>query len=151
MNTVSSFVKINRCFNFFIKSRPAICALRSNTTTTSNGIDVNDAKPKTISYSQSKAAKEWKSAYNYFVPPDENEVWPSNYRVISYCLAAIGVYCMVFRESNDLDEELEKPIFERLPELERPMLESALINAHYQGLPSQHLVKRLKELDAEGR
>ena len=62
----------------------------------------------------------------------------------------IGVYCL-FREPNDLDEKLDKPIFEELPHLERPMLESALVNSYNQGLPTQHIVERLKELEAQGK
>ncbi|XP_053209877.1 uncharacterized protein LOC128393691 [Panonychus citri] len=148
--TVLSFPSVmNKLFNSFIK-RGSSRLIRFNSSASSSSNVKQSTNSDTISYMQSKVAKNYKAADGYFVYPDQNEVWPSNPRVFSFCCLMIGIYCM-FREANDLDEQFDKPIFDRLPHLERPILESSLINSYNQGLPTQHIVERLKELEAEGK
>jgi len=52
-----------------------------------------------------------------------------------------------FREENDIDEELSKPLYKRVPEMEREMvLNKIRVEKHF-GRETESLEQRLEELD----
>ncbi|RWS02179.1 uncharacterized protein B4U79_14077, partial [Dinothrombium tinctorium] len=117
-------------------------ANQSNVNATREDEEDND---KPVKYTTSKAHTEWKSAYTFRTVPDPEQ--PTIQRpVMVGSLVVFMVYFFCLREENDLDEELYKPLFERLPHLEKPMIEDAIKNFKIVGKDTTELEQRLKEL-----
>jgi hypothetical protein len=69
--------------------------------------------------------------------------------VISGSLAVFLLYFCVFREENDIDEELGKSLYDRIGGLEERQLEIALRHNLEHGLDTSAIETRLKELQNE--
>lgn len=63
-----------------------------------------------------------------------------------FSFGCVFLYCFL-RESNDIDEKLNRTLFEQVPHLERPMIEIAVKNLENQGIDTTKLRARLAELD----
>lgn len=62
---------------------------------------------------------------------------------------ALLTYFAFIREENDLDLEMDKTLYERIPALEKTQLQMQIQQNKKQGLESAALQKRLKEVEAE--
>lgn len=66
--------------------------------------------------------------------------------VVTFSVAAILIYFCILREESDVDEELGKTLFERLPGLEQKQLELLREFNLDRGLDVDKIEKRLDEL-----
>lgn len=55
----------------------------------------------------------------------------------------------ILREENDIDEEMKKTLWERVPGLERQQLEVVLDYNRQTGLPTEDVRRRIAELDGK--
>ncbi|RWS27400.1 hypothetical protein B4U80_06405 [Leptotrombidium deliense] len=102
---------------------------------------------KPIQYTTSKAHKEWKAHYNFRAADEEIKDLKIKHRAFSVSFFAVLIYFCFLREENDIDEELGKTLFERLPHLEKPFIEKAIHDHKLAGKDTAALEKRLKELE----
>lgn len=86
------------------------------------------------------------SAYETFLIK-RNAPWYQSYVVLG-CTSAFLLYFLVLREENDLDEEIGKSLFERIPGLEEKDLLAKISNAKSLGMDSKPFEKRLKEIQS---
>ncbi|XP_046394353.1 uncharacterized protein LOC124162053 [Ischnura elegans] len=111
--------------------------------------DTNPSKAASdspVKFSASKAAS-W-NARKSRGDIQRDAPWFEPYVVIS-SITVFMLYFCVFREENDLDIELNRSLFERIPGLEKKQLEIALSYNESQGLDTADLRNRLKEIEAE--
>lgn len=105
-----------------------------------------DLGTEPVKYSQSKAAS-WKSLDTFKKPhSDRLKIEPF---VVSLSIMALLTYFAFIREENDLDLEMDKTLYERIPALEKTQLQMQIQQNKKQGLESAALQKRLKEVEAE--
>lgn len=72
-------------------------------------------------------------------------MWYQTY-VISISLTVFLIYFCVLREENDIDLELEKNLFDRVPGLEERQLVTSYKYNMEHGLEVADIEKRMKEL-----
>ena len=107
-------------------------------------MDEEDQGP--VRYSTSRAAK-FRAAENFRMVDDK---YPASQRwVINTSLVLFMIYFFILREENDLDKDLGKSLFDRFPQMERPILENAIVNNERAGQSTDDIRKRLQELDSQ--
>lgn len=97
-----------------------------------------------VKYSTSSARSH--SAYETFLIK-RNAPWYQSYIVLA-STSAFLLYFFVLREENDLDEEIGKSLFERIPGLEEKDLVAKISLAKSMGIDSTIYEKRLKEIQS---
>jgi hypothetical protein len=105
----------------------------------------NDQDDGPIQYSTSKAGN-YRAADNFRLI-DDDKYPPSQRHIINLSVFIFMLYFFVLREENDWDELFDKSLFDTMPQLERPILESSLINAERVGQSTKEIRTRLEELD----
>lgn len=122
------------------KSRPVrigVCSAHINA-------EKSDELERPVQYSKSKAFT-WKAENTR--SGGHLEDYPSYQPyIISGCLAVFLLYFCVFREENDIDEELGKTLYDRIEGLEERQLQVALKYNSEHGQDTSAILKRLKEL-----
>ncbi|XP_046581920.1 uncharacterized protein LOC124289352 [Haliotis rubra] len=114
----------------------ATCAWRA---AKARKIDGNEAIP----FTSSKAAS-WKTQ-DSFGPPPRDMPWYQPIS-ISLSLAVFLTYFMFIREENDVDLELNKSLFQRVPGLEEHQVKMAIKHGQERGLDTKDLELRLTEI-----
>lgn len=111
--------------------------------------EANNPHPE--KFSQSAAAK-WKSFDTFSLPKAQNESRP---RAEPFVVAvSVGIFLLYFlwlREENDLDLELDKPLYKRIPALEQAQIKAQIRHQERQGLDSEALHLRLQQVKMEIR
>ena len=74
---------------------------------------------------------------------------PWNGLVFSFSTALLMLWFCILREENDIDEEMKKTLWERVPGLERQQLEVVLDYNRQTGLPTEDVRRRIAELDGK--
>lgn len=95
-----------------------------------------------IKYTTSEAAA-WKAVHAR--GGEDDKPWYQSI-VIS---ASVGIFLLYFcylREENDIDEELGKPLYDRVAGLEEQLLTSALKNYKERGMDTREIENRLNQL-----
>lgn len=67
---------------------------------------------------------------------------------------SVGIFLLYFlwlREENDLDLELDKPLYKRIPALEQAQIKAQIRHQERQGLDSEALHLRLQQVKMEIR
>ncbi|XP_063235367.1 uncharacterized protein LOC134538203 [Bacillus rossius redtenbacheri] len=103
-----------------------------------------DEDPGPVKFSQSKAAA-WKAQQTRSGGRNNDAPYYQPV-VISASLAVFMLYFCVFREENDLDEEIGRPLFDRIEGLKAKQLEIALKYNREHGLPTEDLENELHAL-----
>ena len=114
--------------------------------------NAEEEKPKEVEFTKSPAYVGWKSTYNFFTDPDDiftRNRPKSQRKVIIASLTAFLVYFCMLREENDIDEILYQPLIKTIPELEKPLIITAIYDHHMMGLPTKQLRDRLKEINEQ--
>lgn len=106
----------------------------------SDADDVKQDEP--IKYSTSSAQTH--SSYDTFFI-ERSAPWYQTWIVLGSSVAFL-LYFLVLREENDLDEEIGKSLFERIPGLEEQDLKAKIANAKEMGLESNVYETRLMEI-----
>jgi len=78
-----------------------------------------------------------------------SEAHPYTAIIFSVSTAVLLLYFCVFREENDIDEEMKKSLWERIPGLERQQLKVVLEYNKQVGMPTADIRKRMAELDGK--
>lgn len=75
------------------------------------------------------------------------ETTPSYERpILTISFIIFFIYFGILRESNDIDEKLGASLFDHMPELELPMIETAIQNYEMRGMDTRELRERFAEL-----
>lgn len=72
--------------------------------------------------------------------------------VVKASIAIFLIYFGILRESNDIDEMLDRDLFEIMPELEIPIMESEVKRLESHGMNTDELrakIQKLKKLASE--
>uniref|UniRef100_A0A0L8FQQ5 Uncharacterized protein n=1 Tax=Octopus bimaculoides TaxID=37653 RepID=A0A0L8FQQ5_OCTBM len=105
-----------------------------------------DGVTEPVKYSQSKAAS-WKSLDTFKKPhSDRLKIEPF---VVSFSISVLLIYFAFLREENDLDLEMDKTLYQRIPALEKTQLQMQIQQNKKQGIENAALQKRLQEVEAE--
>jgi hypothetical protein len=64
--------------------------------------------------------------------------------VVVSSVAAFLIYFLYLREENDIDEEMKKPLWEKVPGLERQQLEMLLKYNAEHGIQTKEIIERLE-------
>lgn len=117
-------------------------ATSSDSTTTPKTEDGFEDLDKPIKFTTSKAAL-WRAldTHGGGVQFDTPSYQPY---VVTGSVAIFLLYFLVLREENDIDEEMKRPLWERVPSLERQQLETLIKYNREHNLPTQDLNDRLK-------
>lgn len=99
-----------------------------------------------IKYSGSEA-REWKS-YKTFTAPMRDRPWYQPYSVL-ISVTIFLVYFCILREENDIDESIGTSLYARIPGLEEIQLEQAIEYNKKNGMSTEALEARLKEIHAQ--
>ncbi|XP_021920677.1 uncharacterized protein LOC110830277 [Zootermopsis nevadensis] len=102
-----------------------------------------DEPAKPVKYSKSKAAT-WKAEYTR-TGGRQDHPWYQTY-VVSGSLTVFLAYFCIFREENDIDEELGKSLYDRISGLEERQLEAALEYDSDHGHDTSRIEARLEDL-----
>lgn len=105
--------------------------------------DLDTEMDKPVKFSTSKAGS-WNSSKSYATPQRDVPVYQPF--CVSISLIVFLVYFLYLREENDLDEELNKSLFERVPGLEQKQIELSIKYNREHGKPTDELEARLAEL-----
>jgi hypothetical protein len=103
-----------------------------------------DGLERPVQYSKSKAYK-WKAEETRSGGHLKDHPWYQPY-VVSGSLTVFLLYFCVFREENDIDEELGKSLYDRIEGLEEKQLQTALKYNLDHGQDTASIETRLKEL-----
>ncbi|XP_055604960.1 uncharacterized protein LOC129753183 [Uranotaenia lowii] len=106
-----------------------------------------NAKDKPIKFFNSHASQ-WKAEHTRSGKAPEDVPWYQPYVVLA-SVTIFMIYFCVLREENDIDQGLERSLFEHVPGLEEKQL---LITYRYNldnGLSTLDIEKRMKELGME--
>jgi hypothetical protein len=121
----------------YFSSRLGVCSAHVSA-------EKSDELDKPVQYSKSKAST-WKAEETR--SGGHLEDYPSYQPyIISGSLTVFLLYFCVFREENDIDEELGKSLYDRIGGLEERQLQTALKYNSEHGQDTSAIVKRLKEL-----
>ncbi|XP_046361847.2 uncharacterized protein LOC124138962 [Haliotis rufescens] len=96
-----------------------------------------------IQFTGSKAAS-W-NTQDSFGPPRRDMPWYQPIS-ISLSLAVFLTYFMFIREENDVDIELNKSLFERVPGLEEQQVKMAIKHGQERGMDTTDLEMRMTEI-----
>jgi len=105
---------------------------------------VEEFSDEPVKYSTSSARSH--SAYETFLIR-RSAPWYQTYIVLGSTIAFL-VYFLALREENDLDEEIGKSLFDRIPGLEEKDLVAKISNAKSMGMDSTLYERRLKEIQS---
>ena len=108
--------------------------------------DSANIKEPPVKYSTSKAGS-WQTV-DTFSPPPKDMPWYQPYSVI-LSIVAFLVYFGILREENDIDQELSKTLYERMPGLEEHQLKESIKFNTEKGKDTTALKARLAELRNE--
>ena len=103
-----------------------------------------EAEP--VKYTASKA-HDYRS-FETFEKPKRDWPWYQPWSVIGTTAVLLIYFCML-REENDMDLEMSKNLYQRIPGLEEAELRAAINHAHRNGRDTTDLRQRLKEVLAE--
>ncbi|XP_054153078.1 uncharacterized protein LOC128951824 [Oppia nitens] len=107
--------------------------------------EVSDEQP--IKYTSSDAHLKHKAYMNFRLSDEEmNDILWYERPILMISAVIFLIYFAYLREPNDIDEKMGRPLFEVMPQLEVPMIESAIGNAERMGADTKQLMKRLDEL-----
>ncbi|KAJ8897670.1 hypothetical protein PR048_003020 [Dryococelus australis] len=106
---------------------------------------VNEEDIEPVKFSTSRAAT-WKAKQTRSGGRDDDAP-PYQPIVVSFSLAVFLLYFCVFREENDIDEEISRPLFDRIEGLKAKQLEIALKYNQDHGLPTADLERELQALE----
>jgi len=100
---------------------------------------------KPIQFTSSKAS-EWRAQQSFggTIPEDTPDIQPIS---VMLSIAAFLIYFCVLREENDIDEEMKKSLWERIPGLERQQLDVVYDYNEQHGIVNTAILARIKELD----
>lgn len=101
-----------------------------------------------IQFSTSKASA-WSLA-NTMVAPERDIPWYQPF-IVSASTAIFLVYFLLLREENDLDDTINKSLFETVPQLEEDQVKIALAYEQRQGRDTRALEKRLAEIQSNNK
>ncbi len=133
-------ILIDKRISFFVL-RTSLKKYYSNDTKN----DEMDDKP--VKYTTSDAHLKHKAYENFRFSEEEIAESPVYERPILLASFAIFlIYFAILREPNDIDERLGANLFDTVPELELPLIESAIQNYEMLGLDTTQLKKRFNEL-----
>ncbi|PSN34112.1 hypothetical protein C0J52_14197 [Blattella germanica] len=109
----------------------------------------SEKSPETpVQYSKSKAAS-WKAVDSRSGGQiDSNSPWYQPY-VVSGSLAIFMIYFCIIREENDMDEELGRSLYDRIPGLEEKQLQITYDYNEVHGHDNTAVIARLNELKDE--
>jgi hypothetical protein len=124
--------------NFKFSSRLGTCPTHSQAGKSQDELE------RPVQYSKSAAAT-WKAQDTRSGGYYEDYPWFQPY-VVSGSLTVFLLYFCVFREENDIDEELGKSLYERIPGLEKIQLQEALRYNSVEGHDTSAITARLQEL-----
>ncbi|XP_069691292.1 uncharacterized protein [Periplaneta americana] len=106
-----------------------------------------DEIDKPIPFSKSKAAT-WKAQATRSGESAVDYPWYQSY-VISASLTIFMLYFCVFREENDIDEELGRSLYDRIEGLEERQLQLSLDYNEQHGKDTSAILARLEQLQKE--
>ncbi|GAB1608227.1 uncharacterized protein LOC115224194 [Argonauta hians] len=131
-------------FRFAALSSSTVRATKTKAAPRPTGLQ--DLTQTPVKYSKSKAA-DWKSL-DTFKTPETNKL---KYEpiVVSVSLAVLLIYFAFLREENDLDLEMDKTLFQRIPALEKVHIQMQIKKDKKEGMDCTELEKRLKVVEAE--
>jgi len=117
--------------------------LRTKSTKSTTAEDELD---EPIKFSTSGAAK-WTAEQTHGSGQPKDIPWIQGISV-SASMSIFLLYFLAFREENDVDERINKPLWEKVPGLEKQQLEIVLAYNEENGLPTEDIIKRLQEINA---
>ena len=103
----------------------------------------DDFMDKPIKFSTS-GAKDHR-AFDTFFPPPRNTPWYQSH-VVTGSIAVFMIYFCMIREENDIDEELGKSLWQRIPPLREQSLQHEIRAGKLAGTDVSELEKELDEL-----
>ncbi|XP_044253092.1 uncharacterized protein LOC123004043 [Tribolium madens] len=115
----------------------------SNTAPTKDKIEDLDAPVK---YTTSPA-RHWK-ARTTRVGYENTRLWYEPYVIIA-SISVFMLYFTIFREENDIDEELSRSLYSRIEGLEEQQLRLSLEYNREHNLDTSAIIQRLQELELE--
>ncbi|XP_071443363.1 uncharacterized protein [Hetaerina americana] len=114
--------------------------------TLSKDSDSKEVAESPVKFTKSRAAA-W-SARNSRGDIKDDSPWFEPFVVLT-SVTVFMIYFCVLREENDLDIELNKSLYDRLPGLEKKQLELVLSYNESEGLDTTDIRKRLAEIAEE--
>jgi len=112
---------------------------------------IKEGDASSFKYTKSAAGK-WKSFDTFTLPPEAQRARPkAEPFVVSITVSIFLIYFLWLREENDVDLEMDKPLYERLPTLERAQLKAQIRRNEREGLDNEFLQQRLQEVNREIR
>jgi len=104
-----------------------------------------DDSDKPIQYTTSKAA-EWRARQTFSGGADTTDSpWYERFVVVG-SVAVFLIYFCILREENDIDEEIDKPLWARFPVLEEKHLQKTIKERKDVGLDTSEQERRLREV-----
>ncbi|CAI9740967.1 Hypothetical predicted protein [Octopus vulgaris] len=138
---VTTFVVLPR----LLQRQTCAVSMRFAAMSTAKKTAAADSLTEPVKFSQSKAAS-WKSLDTFKKPHgDRLKIEPF---VVSFSISVLLIYFAFLREENDLDLEMDKTLYERIPALEKTQLQMQIQQNKKQGIESAALQKRLQEVEA---
>ncbi|GLH04246.1 Uncharacterized protein GBIM_09996 [Gryllus bimaculatus] len=140
---------IKTCKNRVIM-KPVVRILRKEFREHSGKASSHPRIEEPIKFAESRAST-WKAKYTRI--GTESVVSPPWYQgiVVSLSLGVFLLYFCVFREENDIDEELGKTLYDRIEGLEEFQLRSSLKYNLEKGLDTTAIERRLQAIEEEKR
>ncbi len=131
-----------------IDKKISFCVLRgSEKKFYSNSTKSDEMDDKPVKYTTSDAHLKHKAYENFRFSEEETAQIPVYERpILLTSFALFLIYFAILREPNDIDEKLGANLFDTVPELELPMIETTIKNYEMLGLDTTQLEKRFNEL-----
>ncbi|KAI4456828.1 protein ccsmst1 [Holotrichia oblita] len=107
--------------------------------------EVFDEENKPIKYTATPAMK-WQAKYSRIGTMDIR-LWYEPY-VIIISISIFLIYFCILREENDIDADLAKSLYEKIPGLEEQQLHVILQYNQEHGLETRDIIARLEEIRA---
>lgn len=133
----------DHCLHIFSICQAAVPVTRGFATQKSSKSDTPENLDKPIEFLQSPAAQ-WKAQWSTEGIKDDRP-WYEMY-IVLFCTSVFLIYFCVLREENDIDKQLEQPLFNHVPGLEQQTL---IITHKYNvqnGVSNRDIEKRMQEL-----
>jgi hypothetical protein len=119
---------------------------KANPTTTAE-VDGFEDLDKPIKFTTSKAA-EWKASSTHGGAVNPDMPWIQPY-VVSFSTAIFLIYFLALREESDIDADMNVPLWQKVPGLERQQLEVVLDYNKQHGHPTREIEERLKQISKD--
>lgn len=117
--------------------------LRQSTTTDAD--EENLDKP--IQFTTSAASK-WTASDSLSGDAFPDSPWYQPH-VVTLSVAVFLIYFFYLREESDIDEEIDKPLWDKVPSLERQQLQIVLDYNRKHNIDSKDVEERLKQVSSE--